>query len=233
MNEHPILMNTPMIYAYKKGVKSMTRRLNGLDMINENPNDWRVISSGPNPENENDERIYVYLKKNESETWTYILFPYGKPFDNLWFRETFCNINKTGLKPEFYYFADTIEAEDYEPNEWKWKPSIYMPRIAARFLPKILSFRLERLQNISENDAKSEGVYFYGWDDPCQNDYKNYLYDDKGFCDDFGLPTAIDSYSSLWDLINDKPKPGKKSYPWALNPWVWVIEFENEFKIKY
>ena len=211
VNEHPMLMSTPMIQAYKKGIKTMTRRLKGLKIINDEPDKWGF-----------DTKIYTSLDGKgtqgilacniATEIPIFLPLPYGNIGDNLWFRETWCNINKSGIEPEFYYFADTDEAEDYDPSEWKWKPSIHMPRIAARFMPKILGYGLERLQNITDKDAIDEGI------ESQQNCFWK-LYDGGGWVD-----KPIMSYRSLWEKIN-----GKDS--WKENPWVWVVKFERYLPI--
>lgn len=78
---------------------------------------------------------------------------------------------------------------------WPWKPSIFMPRWASRLSLPVTSVRVERLQDISEADARAEGV-----------------------TDDGLGGTARKMYSRLWETIN-----GAGS--WALNPWVWVLTF--------
>jgi hypothetical protein len=96
-----------------------------------------------------------------------------------------------------------------------WRPSIFMPRWASRILLEVVSVRVERVKDISENDAYSEGIRhipkfvnninFASWsDDVCSYNY----------------PTAKEAFHGLWDSIN-----GKK-YPWDANPYVWVIEFK-------
>lgn len=98
------------------------------------------------------------------------------------------------------------KVEDYE-----YKPSIHMPRWASRLTLEITKVRVERLQSISEEDAKAEGFT------------KSEPIGDTGF-----EATAKRRFMSLWDRIN-----GKK-HPWASNPWVWVIEFKTvEGKASY
>ena len=116
--------------------------------------------------------------------------PYGQVGDRLWVRETFKPYNCMG---GFAYKADGDLSTGFP-----WKPSIHMPRGASRITLEITESRAERLQDISEEDAKAEGVKC------CPNavsDYKHH-------------------FMILWDSIN-----GKK-YPWDSNPWVWVISFK-------
>jgi hypothetical protein len=130
--------------------------------------------------------------------------PYGKIGDRIWVKETFApngvghhlaRMVKAPEQPKVYYRA-THEGH----AAWNWKPSIFMPRWASRITLEITSIRVERLQEISEEDAVAEGccVKLNGHDD------------------DF----ARNCYRKLWETIN-----GKGS--WDLNPWVWVVGFRK------
>jgi hypothetical protein len=98
-----------------------------------------------------------------------------------------------------FYRADTKAA----PDDVRWRPSIHMPRWASRITLRITDIRVERLQDISEDDAKAEGV---GYKNP------GYLPGTKG--------NWIGSFAYLWNKING---PGA----WEANPWVWVVAFER------
>ena len=112
--------------------------------------------------------------------------------------------------------------KDYHPygnpnaiyNKGIWKPSIHMPKEACRLFLQIKDIRVERLQDISEEDAKAEGIKYVidkltGY---CGFDYIN---------DGYNLMTTpFNGFRSLWKKIN-----GFQS--WDDNPWVWVIEFEK------
>lgn len=87
-----------------------------------------------------------------------------------------------------------------------WKPSIHMPRWASRLTLEITDVRVERVQDISEKDAWSEGAPSVEGEYPSNNDAS--------------WEFARDWFADLWDSINNKP--GKA---WADNPWVWVILF--------
>lgn len=120
--------------------------------------------------------------------------PYGQPGDTLWVRETF--FDTTGeWKPRYQYRAN---GTDLLPG-WKWSPSIFMPRPASRITLEITSVRVERLNDISEEDARAEGC-----------DWKNTPH--------FGNSRL--AYRSLWESING---PGS----WDANPWVWMIQFRR------
>lgn len=98
----------------------------------------------------------------------------------------------------------------------KWKPSIFMPKDACRIFLKVKSVRLEKLQDISKQDAISEGIEVSS-----SSTYKDYIDYPHDIFEWFTSP--IDSFQSLWLSIN-----GKKS--WNENPWVWVYEFEKTQK---
>lgn len=132
--------------------------------------------------------------------------PYGKPGDQLWVRETFCEWD------DGFVYAATCS--DQERSVSKFKPSIHMPRRASRIQLEIVSVRVERLNEISEADAKAEGVQ-----DNSYGNWRNYRPDFDGDKHDL-LATAKESYQSLWESIN-----GAGS--WAENPWVWVVEFKR------
>lgn len=136
--------------------------------------------------------------------------PYGKPGDRLWVRETWLPRNN-GTR--FFYRADLdpVEAAGISGmySDKGWRPSIFMPRWASRITLEIVSVRVERLQDISEEDAKAEGVTggYQGWNIP--EDRHQWHHPHRA------------SYSALWDSIN-----GKK-HPWESNPFCWVIEFRR------
>lgn len=127
--------------------------------------------------------------------------PYGQPGDRLWVRETWADGHSYDGKRHFAYRADGVELH---PSR-KWKPSIHMPRAASRITLEITGVRVERLQEISADDARAEG------------------------CPDKPVPGAeqasVDAfarewYADLWESING---PGS----WYANPWVWVVEFRR------
>ncbi len=83
----------------------------------------------------------------------------------------------------------------------KWKPSIFMPRWASRILLEIKNIRVERLQEINEEDAKKEGM---------QTEL------------DHSPTSAWLRFIEIWNRLNEK-----RGFGWSKNPWVWVIEFEK------
>lgn len=125
--------------------------------------------------------------------------PHGLPGDRMWVRETFAIVNKD-CGPVAVYCADGEFQPDYIGH--RWSPSIHMPRWASRISLEVISVRVERLCGITEADAKAEGAEpsIVGAD----LDHLKYR---AGF-------------QTLWESIN-----GDGS--WALNPWVWVLEFKR------
>lgn len=124
--------------------------------------------------------------------------PYGKPGDLLWARETWAE-DVAGI-----HFRAT-EPDFPAPELGGWRPSIYMPRWASRITIQLTEVRVERLQDISEEDAKAEGCA-PSWLDEDDNDTVHAS----------ALPTYRRGYARLWREING---PGS----WDANPWVWVL----------
>ena len=154
-----------------------------------------------------------------------------KPGDRLWVRETWYQSphgiiykadwdrgwgdDDTKIVP-----LDNDSCKVYHVD--KWKPSIHMPREACRILLEITGIRVERLQDISEEDAIAEGIEFIQTGEFAQGywqyqGWKDYI-NVNGMDNFFDFPT--ESFKSLWDSINAKKRP------WTSNPWVWVIEFK-------
>jgi len=107
----------------------------------------------------------------------------------------------------------TDENECFKDNI-PWKPSIHMPRLASRINLKVKSIRIEQVQDICEEDAKSEGIYDGGCCSCGESSYPN-----PCGCDNPD-PSFTDAFAWLWNSINEK-----RGYGWMHNPWVWVIEF--------
>lgn len=206
MKEHPILFSTEMVKAILEGRKTQTRRI-----IKPQPFLNKQYSS---EEPTYKEWFSMNGSHNDSvEKWIQFC-PHGKVGDQLWVRETWAEV----MEEEdlmFVYKASNIEElntgdEDDNGNIFKWRPSIFMPRKASRIQLEIVNIRVERLDNISEEDAKAEGVEGI---DGKYLDYSNTK--SKHYC-----LSAFSSYEELWIKIN-----GKES--WEKNPWVWIIEFKR------
>lgn len=135
--------------------------------------------------------------------------PYGKAGDRLWVKETF---RENEPPSGFIYRASEVEISyTYKTS---WKPSIFMPRRASRITLEVAAVRVERLQEISDEDAIAEGIEWGVWDEKLGVEgWRMYL----------GVGTTNAprlSYRTLWESIN-----GAGS--WDANPWVWVITFRR------
>lgn len=207
----PILFSTPMVQAILEGEKMMTRRLKGLEEINANPQLWQIHHSVWKS-TEGNMGVLFQIQSGKSENRCCLAkMPYIKG-DILWVRETWNHWGATEYP--FVY-----KATDLKSCGHTWKPSIHMPYEAARIFLKVTDVRVERLQDISEEDAIAEGVENY--DDGY---FKWYGKPPKGYAV-ASAKGAINSFYSLWISIN-----GEQS--WNDNPWVWVYTFEKTEKPK-
>lgn len=204
----PILFSTEMVLATLEGRKSQTRRTQGLSSLNKNPDLYglgKVQINGV---------FNFYLKENEKGIW---IEPKYKIGDILWVRETYANPPLTAFGVPFIYKAD------FDRTFCGWKPSIHMPKAAARIFLEVVNVRCERLHDIKEEDAIAEGIHF----DVMFKKFNCYLCDNQGhiggemMCEDGFYKTALNSFSSLWQSINGK------RHTWQSNPWVWVYEFKK------
>jgi len=179
MTERPILFNGEMVRSILDGSKTQTRRVMKPQASTFAPSPIRC--------HELDEGGYGFFDEERDYK-----SPYGKPGDRLWVREThyvFSAGYKDGRDRHIVYRATEPDAP------CGWTPSIHMPRWASRITLEVVSVRVERVQDISEADAASEGTPIL-----------------QG-----GNRTE---FRMLWDSIN-----AKRGYGWDANPWVWVIEF--------
>jgi len=228
MKERPILFSAPMVRAILDGRKTMTRRV-------VKPQPFETHPSGAEYQGLNGNGDHLFYPAGDLDDGTERAYehdsgvrkcPYGQPGDRLWVRETW----GVGTRPDPFdgwrdgveyradqaYLTDDIELlplypvtlpDDVELDSYKegWHPSIFMPRWASRITLEITGVRVERLQEVSEDDAKAEGVEHIS----------------VGVMPRQAAWTCRQDFSRIWDRIN-----GKK-YPWDSNPWVWVIEFKR------
>jgi hypothetical protein len=129
--------------------------------------------------------------------------PYGKLGDHLWVRETFVYRSK---HRRYYYRADWPDHEPYAHDGWK--PSIFMPREACRLVLEITEIRIQRLHEITEEDAIAEGVDCVSLDDVRRQ----------------ATWSRRQDFSNLWNKINKK-----RGFGWDMNPWVWALTY-NKFE---
>ncbi len=206
MKESPILFNLQMVQAQLDGIKTQTRRLDGLKKINESPDQWefRTLTL-----NESKGYIYASFLNNMTGLYTGIKCPFGMPGDSLWVRETWAEAEDFGYSTgQYFYRASYTNGGPFDDVK-KWHPSIHMPRKASRTNLFILKIRIERLQNISEEDAFCEGM-------TAEIMTKDGLsYDKLRDCGNYYKTI----FKHLWESINSPNS-------WIKNPWVWVLEFK-------
>ncbi|MFY9480245.1 MAG: hypothetical protein WAQ08_21635 [Aquabacterium sp.] len=194
MKERPILFNGAMVRATRAGIKRMTRRVCQGQREQSCAHDFQVDRC-----------------------------PYGRPGDRLWVRENGWERPERTAKmlregadtwAPYYYDADGIgdqEAAELKGWGFKRRPSIHMPRWASRITLEIVDVRVERLHDISDEDAIAEGIEPDVQPGDCVPLWRNYL---------SGGTTVIPrrSFETLWKTIN-----GAAS--WDADPWLWVVEF--------
>lgn len=210
MKNIPILFNTEMVRAILAGEKTQTRRIAKYSA--QRVYDF-ACADGKwyetyNPKNPPGHLIEWYLSMGT-------VGPYMIG-DVLWVRETW-STHYDGIHPDlvYCYKADGInlKAECAPGENNRWYPSIHMPREAARIFLKVKDVRVERVQDISFEDCKQEGI----WDD-----YKTYSAE---YHDNLAKVAYPRCFAQLWDSTI-KPVDIER-FGWAANPWVWVITFER------
>lgn len=204
MKERPILFSAEMVRAILDGRKTQTRRVvKGMAL------DW--LQPG------------MFSPKFVADPANY-LSPYGYAGDRLWVRETWQIVYERmdgqrftypieGARQRWIEYAASPR-DEHEPP--KWRPSIFMPREFSRITLEVVNVRVERVQEISREDAKAEGVSnLWRWDQARNEKHPEHFV--RGVLNPF-----VANYSMLWDEIN-----GKRGFGWDVNPWVWVIEFRR------
>ena len=210
MAEKPILFNTEMVKAILDGRTTQTRRL-----------------IKPQPQS----RLAYCYAGTDSGTWGYptatahefwgadFELPRGmsesekqhrwKPpceaDDILWVRETWngLKLGPRGKKETTYWYRADEDENNLNPDDW-WRPSIHMPREAARLFLQVTTVRMQRLQEITSGEAVAEGI-------------KSKLRSPSEAAD------ALIAFEEVW---NRTLKPADlPRYGWSANPWVWVIGF--------
>ncbi len=206
--ERPILFGGPMIKAILECRKTMTRRVIKPDISS-------GFDAGHGPEDAKAGYPFVEDEYGNFHKATDFC-PYGKPGELMWVRETFGPGLGDNPTPTLGYVAYRADGE--YPARLKdthvWRPSIFMPRWASRITLKITEARVERLQDISEEDAIAEGIT-----GPHDVGYQAFRVpgDSKP-----RYSSAKSAFADLWDSIN-----AKRGFGWDTNPWLWAIRFER------
>lgn len=185
MTERPILFNAEMVRAILDGRKTQTRRV-------VKPQPLWIGDPG------------VPFKTSDADPAGIIKCPYGKPGDELWVRETHYRWTGCGLPPSSFNkrrcYVDHPELDSMDRGCCLVKvPSIHMPRWASRIQLRIKYIRIERVQDITDEGAKAEGV----WSNAISMQRAD-------------MP--MDAFGDRWQSIYGT---------WDKNPWVWVIDFER------
>lgn len=220
----PILFNTEMVRAILDGRKTCTRR------ICKDANEYTV----PDMEFYNaDKRTYAVHNFADKEQVEQLSTAERTcpicPGDILYVRETvwqkigyYLDIDgdtKPSWYNEFKYVASDEKPETGWNYSWAKRPSIHMPKEAARIWLKVTDVRVERLREITPKDSENEGV-------------GNLFYEDIGYSEknygtevdpEYGI--AKEQFAWLWESTIKKSDIDR--YGWGANPWVWVIEFER------
>lgn len=209
----PILFNTEMVCATLDGRKTATRRL-------VKPCHLKVLSSQYHRE---------HPEISQKQLIEKLCKPPFSPGDILYVREKFACDGFDGREYHYVYWTDVDDCGrvvwgDLEEGEWapisdyNWHPSIHMPKEAARIFLRVTDVRVERLQEITDEGARKEGIgeFFVGMGE-------------SGFAVSHDSKTfyegPIGAFVKLWNRTVELSK--REIYGWAANPWVWVIEFER------
>ncbi|HCT2314430.1 TPA: hypothetical protein OTQ90_003204 [Klebsiella pneumoniae] len=197
MKERGMIFNGEMVRAILDGRKTQTRR----------PIKWKQTRFTEIGEREDGSK-WPWSEDAEHACDFWHPCPFGAVGDRIWVRETWARYNIDQNSYDIAYRATT--PEDW-PEEGRWRPSIHMPRWASRILLEITNVRVERLNAISEEDARAEGII----DGGCLN---------CGEPEPCGCanpdPDATDAFAYLWQSIYGQEN-------WNADPWVWVIEFKR------
>ncbi|MDM2957387.1 hypothetical protein [Citrobacter sp. CK206] len=218
MTERGMIFNAEMVRAILDGRKTQTRRV-----MNPQPANDISRATFPNP----DVVGWSSSLRHKHGSTTAHFCPFGAVGDRLWVRETFQGpLVSEELFEEYRAYPEKFETPQYceyaadggarpeycdldDNLRHGWRPSIHMPRWASRILLEITSVRVERLNDISQEDAQDEGMELTGW-------RPTYSDPDSGG----EVWTPYDNFAELWQSIY-----GVGS--WLSNPWVWVIEFRR------
>lgn len=227
-----ILFTADMVRAESEGRKTETRRLSGLKKVNLNPDLWEwkclVVWDPSNGHGGGLAATFIHTETYEEIT---LKCPYGQPGDLLYIRETW-GIGKgyDGLKPTGINFKEATSirrwwaADEPEKPEWvgKTRAAIHLPMDAARTWLKIVSITPQRLQDITEDSAKAEGLLFY--QDVTGYRFKDYVADASGYGHpNHDYPTVATAGLSFFTLIQSIHGPEIVQR----NPWLWAIKFER------
>lgn len=237
MNVKPIIFSAPMIRALLEGRKTQTRRIVKPQPCQSEYEPESLYVTGLTAKHMGAKGLIMRGQRHYYATTNRLDLakgcPYGRPGDLLWVRESWADVGgdpwyMADGRERSYSACDTFEGGGYPPvcrdiganccsvtrQKVRWSPSIHMPRWASRQTLRITDVRVQRLQEISEADAKAEGAEPYSVD--------GFTADELALLDapllERGNPYR-NGFALLWDSING---PGA----WERNEWVWALSFE-------
>ena len=204
MGDRPILFSAPMIRAILREVsapgtgKTQTRRVLNVDPTYHLDSRRRAAAEAGH---------YWFTEDLDMPGGLHVV-PRFAPGDRLWVREAFSydrlDVDRDGILPPWYWADGNPDAGDWT----RPKPSIHMPRWASRLTLHVTDLRVQRLQEISEADARAEGV------ERDSDGWRDYQMPQTQCCG-----SARNSFATLWDSLN------AERAPWASNPWVVAVTF--------
>jgi len=221
--ERPIIFSGPMVQAILAGRKTQTRRI-----IKPQPVHAIALYGADGKPSGN----FGLCLEDDWVIDKHVRCPYGAPGDRLWVRETWgkgvrpcilkgyrdgieCRADVVGNNTPPLY---DLQPPAGSPEDLKrgWRPSIHMPRWASRITLRVTEIRVERLQAITEDDARAEGggLYVPGHGFITEDQLKA----DPGYAN---FLSPVTGFVSIWDSING-------AGAWNANPYVWVVKFERE-----
>lgn len=227
MTDRPIIFSAPMVRALLDGRKTQTRRVSGLQDVNQRPDAWSLHNVGPlgymaKPSAKG--KFGATFESREIEHGTLMVCPQKLPFgvgDRLYVREAHAIVPASA-----YRLSDGVEQRatpdspdtavifregfDRSAGGLRWRPSIHMPRWASRLTLTVTDVRVQRLQAISEADAVAEGVERWGL-----ATWKDYTSDGATHV----VLNCRHSFSTLWNSLH-----GHEA--WDANPWIAAYTFE-------
>lgn len=208
--QRPIIFSTEMVRAILEGRKTQTRRVITKVSSSEKFVDLKTDLGFPASVG----WCWVGFQSQPNLSPAYFKCPLGQPGDQLWVREAWathkaldpCKPRNLQEGAPIAYRAGGTNLQRFDGlcDQGKWRPSIFMPRWVSRINLEITDVRVERIQDISEEDAEREGVF------PNAREFDAI----------FGRYSS--AFKKLWNSLNEK-----RGYGWDVNPWVWIITFKK------
>lgn len=196
MRERPILFSGPMVLEILAGRKTQTRR-----PVKPPPGPASLSPFHHSIEVATGRQVWGFRDGTGQATEDDRICPYGAPGDRLWVRETHVRGTMNGGERAWVRYRATDEAD--VPAGTRWTPGIHMPRWASRLTLEVEAVRVERVQAISEEDARAEGMETFRAMPPA-------------------YATCRETLLRRWDGMY-----GGDEFAAGRNPWVWVVTFRR------